>query len=119
MASKRRTEAAEVRFGPAVRALVICGLLSTVAVGYVGQKHRNGRLQAECERLREAGVELRLVIQKLEQRLAERRAQVELQVRHLGLPLAPPRLGQVVILPQALKRATPGQGGQMAQMERP
>jgi hypothetical protein len=47
MARNRRVQSAEVQFGPALKALLICVLIGGAAVGYVHQQHQFAALRDE------------------------------------------------------------------------
>src|SRR5256885_3006582 len=53
MARNRKNQSATVRFGPALKALLICLLIGGSGVGYVWQQNQLfdlGRQKAECEK---------------------------------------------------------------------
>jgi hypothetical protein len=103
MAANRRNQSGAVRFVPALKAVMLCGLIGGSCVGYVLQKNRIfelgqqiGERQRKLERLKLANKELsdRLAAMQTPQRLAER-------VQELKLGLVPPQPTQVVWIVEA------------------
>jgi hypothetical protein len=114
MAHRRRHQSAEVRFGPVLKALLICLFLGGVGVGYVYQKsllNELGKKKKEreyrLEQLRRQNAQLAWVLaEKRDPRALEQRA------RELGLKLVRAAPGQVVVLPGAPSTAgVPTLGG--------
>lgn len=102
MAKNRKSQSVAVRFGPAIKAVVICLLIGGSGVGYVWQKQQIvglGRLMKDREnRLR------RLEDQndKLLKQLANMQSLQYLQnkIKELNLGLAPQQQSQVWHLPE-------------------
>lgn len=100
MAKNRKTESAAVRFGPAIKAVLLCFMIGSAGVGYVWQKNQIHQLGRE--------------IKERETRLAELERQnktradqwaalvsppaLEARVKRLNLGLEQPPLSQIVHL---------------------
>ena len=100
MAKNRRTDAAAIRFGPAVKAVLLCLLIGGAGVGYVWQKDQIDRLGNEIK-----SRELRLTAleeqnENLRKQLAfMRRPQfLERRIKELNLGLVQPQPNQIVRL---------------------
>jgi hypothetical protein len=102
MARNRKSQAAGMRFGPAVGALLLCIALAGVGWCYLwqkGQVSQLGRQVKERERTLEG---LRIQNDKLREALATHRKPQTLltRVNDLGLGLAQAAHGQVASLPE-------------------
>jgi uncharacterized protein HemX len=102
MARNRKYRSAAIRFGPALKAFLLCLLIGGAGVGYVWQKEqisRLGRQIKQKEQQLEALVELN---EKQRRHLATLRSPqvLEMRIRELKLDLAPPNLQQVWRLPE-------------------
>jgi len=114
MARNRRSESAAIRFGPAVKAFVLCLLIGGSGVGYVWQK----------EQLNHLGQQMRT----REIRLAAWEAQNEKLRKQLGVMRSPAfleerirswKLGLVLPLPNQIWRLPePSTGSSPAEQER-
>lgn len=107
MARNRRNQSAAIRFGPALKALVLCVIVGGAGVGYVWQKRQISELGRQIG-LREKAVEdLDHRNKKLQEQLAALRspAQLNERVQRLNLGLTQPAPGQVWRLPEPV--ATP------------
>jgi len=97
MARNRKSQSAAIRFGPALKALVICLLLGGSGVGYVWQKDQIVRLSRQYK-LRETQL-IRLEDQndKLRKQLANMRSVsfLEGRIKALNLGLVPPQPSQI------------------------
>jgi hypothetical protein len=101
MANKRKGQSGAVRLVPAIKAIVLCGLIGGSTVGYVLQKNK---IFALGQQIKDREVKLKnlrtqnkihagqLANLQLPQNLAER-------ARALNLGLVPPQPGQMVWLP--------------------
>src|SRR6266496_3640575 len=103
MAHNRKNQSAAVRFGPALKALLICLLIGGSGVGYVWQQNQLlelGRQKAEKEKRLNT---LRAQNSQLARHLAELQSPKSLEARvkelNLGLAIAQPT--QIVRLPDA------------------
>lgn len=102
MAQNRRHQAASVRFGPAMAAVLICLLLGGSGVGYVWQKSQIKDLGDARKKREQRLAELQLNNEKLRRQLALLRspAFLDRRVRELNLGLVPPQPSQVLRLPE-------------------
>lgn len=101
MASRHRVQSAEIRFGPALKALGACLLIACAAVGYVRQKHELTLLYERGARLQADLVRIRLQNAAYERRLnqLENPDSLALAIQRRLVGLGPTRPGQVVTLP--------------------
>lgn len=114
MAKNRKAESAAVRFGPAIKAFLLCFLIGSTGVGYVWQKnqiHQLGREIKECEtRLAE--------LQRQNKTRADQLAALvsppalEARVQRLNLGLAQPPLSQIVRLVETYIPTAPNPPGE-------
>jgi len=117
MARNRKNQSAAVRFGPAVKALLICLFIGGSGVGYVWQQNQLlelGRRKVEKEKRRDAfRAQNELLARQLAGLQSPKTIEARVKELNLGLSLASPT--QVVHLwdeplsPPA--RSTPGTGG--------
>jgi hypothetical protein len=100
MARNRRTQSAEVRFGPALKALLICLLLGGAAVGYVCQKNQLDELGRQKKQREQQLYELRLRNAQRAKQLAELVSPINLErrARGLNLGLGLPHPAQVIVV---------------------
>jgi cell division protein FtsL len=109
MAKNKKSQSAAIRFGPALKAFLLCFMIAGSAVGYVWQKsqiYQLGRQIRQCEiRLSQ----LKSQDQRLTDQLAILRSPMMLdqRARELNLGLAPAQPGQVYRLPEPIL-AAPG-----------
>jgi hypothetical protein len=102
MARNRKSQSAGTRFGPALKAFLLCLLIGGSGVGYVWQKEQIVKL-GEKIKLREAKLHaLEAQNDVLRQRLGKMRTLdfLELQIRKAGLGLAKPQDAQILRLPE-------------------
>ncbi len=104
MARNRKSQSAAIRFGPAIKALLLCLLIGGSGIGYVWQKeqiNRLGRQQKEREIL------LKKLVSENKERskqLADMRNPEYLiaKIKEMKLELAPPQPSQILRLPEPL-----------------
>jgi cell division protein FtsB len=96
MARNRKLRSAAVRFGPAIKALLLCLLIGGSGVGYVWQKDQIIRLDRQIKsreqtlnRLKESNDNLRKQVSKMRSPAA-----VQQRIRELNLGLAEPEPAQ-------------------------
>lgn len=102
MARNRKSESVAVRFGPAIKAAVICLLIGGSGVGYVWQKEQIVQLGKE-RKLRENTLSnLENQNDKLRKQLAKMQSLpfVEAKIRELNLGLVPQQPAQVWRFPE-------------------
>src|SRR6185295_3503818 len=100
MAKNRKNQSAAIRFGPALKAFLLCLLIGGSGVGYVWQKSQIFEL-AKLIKARENKLhDLREQNKKLSDQLAMLRSprNLENRVRELNLGLVPPRPASVIRL---------------------
>jgi hypothetical protein len=116
MAKNRKNQSAAVRFGPALKELVLCVIIGGSGVGYVWQKSQISELGRQIKQREQKLIELDHQNKKLRDHLAMLRspAQLNEKVLKLNLGLAMPQPNQVwrlpepVVTPPAFENA-PGQ----------
>ena len=97
MARNRKNQSAAIRFGPALKVLLLCAAIVSACLGYVWLKKQLGELGQQTRR-REALVrELHAQNEKLRRQLAELQSvpMLEQRVKDLKLGLQPPQPAQV------------------------
>ncbi len=101
MAARRRIESAEIRFGPALKALAACLLIACAAVGYVRQKHELTMLEGEGSKLKIQFDRLRVQNAAFQRQLdqLENPDYLGPAIRRRLPDLGPTRPGQVIWLP--------------------
>ena len=97
MARNRKYQAAAVRFGPAVKAFLLCGFIATAGVGYVWQKQQINDLGKQILLREKKLAELREKSEKLRRQVATLQSPqfVEMRIRELNLGLVQPQAAQV------------------------
>lgn len=102
MAKNRKNQSAAVRFGPALKALILCGVIGGAGVGYVWQKSQIDQLSRQTKQREQQLEGLEHQNKKLRGQLAELRTPAKLneklQKLNLGLALPPPN--QMWTLPE-------------------
>ena len=111
MARNRKNQSAAVRFGPALKALLLCLFIGGSGVGYVWQQNQLlelGRQKVEKEKRLNT---LRVQNGQLARHLAELRSPkaIEARVRELNLGLTMAQPTQVVRLPDVNPGAAPAE----------
>lgn len=106
MAKNRKNQAAALRFGPVVKAFLLCLLMGGSAVGYVWQKSQIDELGRQIKQREQRHLDLQNQNKKLSDQLAmlQSPANLEQRLRELNLGLALPQPNQVWRL------AEPGNG---------
>jgi cell division protein FtsB len=99
MAKNRKNQAA-IRFGPALKALLLCLLIAGSAVGYVWQKSQIYQLGKQMRELESRRDKLARNNQLLDSQLESLRSPLKLDPRGRSLGLVPQQPGQVVRLPE-------------------
>lgn len=97
MAKNRKNQAAALRFGPVVKAFLLCLLIGGAAVGYVWQKSQIDELGRQIKQREQRHGELQNQNKKLSDQLAMLRspANLEQRLRELNLGLGLPQQSQV------------------------
>jgi len=107
MAKNRKYQSAAVRFGPALKAFLLCAVIGGSGVGYVWQKSQIQELGRQIKGREIRLAELEHQNKKLRDQLQMLRSpqQLEKRVRELNLGLGQVQPGQFLRLPEPL--ATP------------
>ena len=113
MARNRKYQSAAIRFGPALKAFLLCLLIGGSGVGYVWQKDQISQLGQQIKKRELRLVELGNQNEKLRKQLAAMRSPrfLERRIQELGLGLVPPQPAQVWRLTEP-SRYVPRQDGE-------
>lgn len=111
MARNRKYQPASIRFGPALKALLLCALFCGTGVGYVWQKSQIDELARQIRKKEARLAELKYTNQKSRNNLAKMHTPrwINERVRELNLGMGPPlesqklRLVEPVEMPPAVK----------------
>jgi hypothetical protein len=97
MARNRKYQSAAIRFGPALKAFLLCLLVGGSGVGYVWQKDQISQLGQQIKKRELRLAELENQSEKLRKQLAWMRSPsyLERRIQELGLGLVPPQQTQV------------------------
>src|ERR1041385_7567933 len=105
MARNRKYRSAAVRFGPALKAFLLCLLLGGSAVGYVWQKNQIHQLGHQIRTLENRHDQLVRLNKKLEKQLQSMRNPGFLEKRIQELGLVAPAQSQIWLLPEPARDA--------------
>ena len=116
MAKNRKNQSAAVRFGPAVKAFLLCALIGGSGVGYVWQKGQIDELGRQIKARESRLAELRTQNKKMRDQLSDLRSPVKLKerIKELKLGLVEPQESQIWRLPEPLSSPIQEAGGQFA-----
>jgi len=119
MAKNRKYQSAAIRFGPALKAFLLCLLIGGSGVGYVWQKKQIYDLGRQIAKKEQQLMSLQDQNEKLKTQLAMMHSQtyLEMRIKQLNLGLVPPQPSQVWRLPEPQPDA--GRERQYAQQGRP
>src|SRR5689334_18350282 len=97
MSRNRKSQPAAARFGPALKALVLCLLLGGSGVGYVWQKDQIGRLGKQIKARESRVDQLQQQNEALRRQLEMMRSPASLQkrIQELNLGLVPAQQTQI------------------------
>ncbi len=97
MARNRRNQPAAIRFGPVLKAMLICLVIVLCCVGYVWQKKQINLLSDQIKKSERRLADAREQNNKLKRQMAFflRTDYLESQIKELNLGLAQPKAGQV------------------------
>ena len=100
MARNRKHQSAAIRFGPALKAILLCLIIGGAGVGYVWQKTQIDDLGVQIRKREQRLTELREANKKLHDQFAMLRSPKNLlqRARELNLGLSQPQPGQIVHL---------------------
>ena len=117
MARNRKYQSAAIRFGPAIKAALLCILIGGSGVGYVWQRSQIDQLGDQIRKRERALNILEEDNEKLRKRLAIlcSPASLEAQIKRWNLGLVPPQPSQFWRLPEpAPENSRPGNQTQYA-----
>jgi hypothetical protein len=102
MAKNRKYQSAAVRFGPALKAFLLCALIGGSGVGYVWQKSQIDELGKKIKARETRLADLRFQNHKARNQLAELRSPIMLtkRIEELKLGLVKPQESQIWRLPE-------------------
>ncbi|SRR5258707_2602313 len=111
MARNRKYRSAAIRFGPALKAFLLCLLIGGSGVGYVWQMNQIYQLGQQIKKRELRLAELADQNEKLRKQLGIMRSPrfLEARIKELNLGLAAPQISQVWRLPEPA-RDLPKQG---------
>src|SRR5512143_3942390 len=97
MARNRKSQSAAIRFGPALKAMLLCLLIGGSGVGYVWQKDQIAQLGQQIRKRELRLADLEDQNEKLRKQLGWMRSPrfLERRIQELGLGLVPPEQTQV------------------------
>ncbi len=100
MARNRKNQSAAIRFGPALKACLICLVIVLCCVGYVWQKKQILELSRQIGKAETRVRDLRAQNERLRQQMATllTTTALEARVKELNLGLRPPEPAQIVRL---------------------
>lgn len=102
MARNRKFQSAAIRFGPALKATLLCLLIGGSALGYVWQKDQIGRLgkqiAAKEKQLKDVERQNEMLAKQWNE--MRRPMQLEQRIKELNLGLARPQPSDVWLLPE-------------------
>src|SRR5438093_5402103 len=107
MAKNRKYRSAALRFGPALKAFLLCLVIGGSGVGYVWQKNQIYELGKQIKQRESRLAGLAYQNEKLRNQLATNRlpASLELRIKELNLGLVPPLASQVWRLPEPMRES--------------
>lgn len=113
MARNRKNQSAAIRFGPALKVLLLFLLIGGSGIGYLWQKDQITRLGQQIRKRELRRDQLATENQKRRKQLADMRspASLELRIKQLNLGLTPPQPAQICRLFEPLRDqpVTPGE----------
>ena len=106
MAKNRKNQSAAIRFGPALKALLLCALIGGSGVGYVWQKSQISELGQQISKRERNLAQLQNQNKKLRDQLAMLRspAKLDQRVRELNLGLGQPQASQILRVTEPLSQ---------------
>jgi|SRR5581483_423212 len=117
MARNRKYQSAAIRFGPALKAALLCLLIGGSGVGYVWQKTQISELGDQIRKREQELIVLENQNEKLKKQLAVMNSPtwLEAQIKKLNLGLVPPQPSHIWVLREAApETAGPAGGTQLA-----
>ncbi len=116
MAKNRKHQSAAIRFGPALKAFLLCALLCGSALGYVWQKNQIYDLGQQIRKRELHLKDLQDQNEKLRRQLVYMRSPqfLEVRVKELNLGLVPSQPSQVWYMQEPVKSEAATQNREMA-----
>lgn len=113
MARNRKSQSAAIRFGPALKAFLLCLLIGGSGVGYVWQKEQIVRLGEQMKKRENELAQLQSENDKFSRQLAFMRTPqfLESRIQELKLGLVRPQPGQIWQLTEPSAELPPGPAG--------
>jgi hypothetical protein len=113
MARNRKYQSAAIRFGPTLKALLLCVLIGGSGVGYVWQKDQIYQLGQQIKKREVHLRELADTNEKLKKQLGAMRSPrvLEMRIKELNLGLVQPERGQIWQLPEPSRELPEAQSG--------
>ena len=107
MSRNRKSQSAAIRFGPALKAFLICLLIGGSGVGYVWQKEQIDKLGQGLKRNESRLSVLVRENEMLRKQLANMRSPkfLEMRIKEANLGLVPPQLSQILRLTEPVAEA--------------
>jgi len=120
MAKNRKNQSVAIRFGPAIKALLLCLLMGGFGIGYVWQKEQINRLGQQQKERENHLKKLTSENKERTKQLADMRNPEFLMVKtkEMKLELAPPQPSQILRLPEPLADQAPDAEPRYAARER-
>ena len=121
MARNRKHQSAAIRFGPAIKAFLLCVLIGGSGVGYVWQKSQISELGQQIRRREIRLGELQEQNEKLKKQLAVMRSPqfLEDRIRELNLGLVVPQPSQICRLVEPVSEPVRTDGGRQYAQQTP
>ncbi len=110
MAKNRKNQSAAIRFGPVLKAILLCLLVGGSGVGYVWQKSQILQLSDQIKARERRLSELRLMNERLQKQLGTMRSPSYLELQNKQLGLVPPVPSQIWRLPEPAPEPSPAAG---------
>src|SRR6187399_175441 len=104
MAKNRKNQSVAIRFGPAIKALLLCLLMGGFGIGYVWQKDQINRLGQQQKERENHLRKLTAENKERTKQLADMRNPefLMVKIKEMKLELAPPQPSQILRLPEPL-----------------
>jgi hypothetical protein len=120
MAKNRKNQSVAIRFGPAIKALLLCLLIGGFGIGYVWQKEQINRLGQQQKERENHLKRLTMDNKERAKQLADMRNPEFLiaKIKEMKLELAPPQPSQIWRLPEPPVDGPPEAEPQYAARER-
>jgi len=119
MARNRKYQSAAIRFGPALKAFLLCLLIGGSGIGYVWQKNQIYELGRQIKQRETRLTELQDQNEKFRRQLNYMHSvqYLEARIKELNLGLVRPQPGQVWRLEEPMEMPRPGRERQYAAQE--